>query len=386
MSQVAKLRLQVREAWKRLRGGELTPARAAGSVAVGLLVGVTPLWGLHFWIVLAICVPLRLDVPIAYLAANISLPFIAPFLSIAEIEIGARVLTGRFLPLTRDELARQCVKPFLMEILLGTAVFAPFMALCGGSITFGVASALARRKRAPSKWLDVFERVAARYGASAEGWRRRVTLGYVRSKLANDPVAGAILDLAGDRGLGEVTDVGCGRGQLALVLLEAGRAERVAGFDWDEAKVKEATRAASDLPARFCAGDFASADATIEACDTALLVDVLHYLTSDEQDALLARVAEAARARVIVRDLDPDRGWRSTVTRVQEAVTTFVRFNRGARVHVRPIAAMTTVLGACGFDAEVTPCWAGTPFANVLLVATRRGRAAAPSTPPAAST
>ncbi|MDB4995307.1 MAG: hypothetical protein JWM74_2739 [Myxococcaceae bacterium] len=384
---LSKLRLQVREAWKRLRGGELTPARAAGSVAVGLLVGVTPLWGLHFWIVLAICVPLRLDVPVAYLAANISLPFIAPFLSIAEIEIGARILTGRFLPLTKDELARQGVKPFLEEILIGTAVFAPFMALLGGSITFGVARALARRKRAPSRWLDVFERVAARYADDAEGWRRRVTLGYVRSKLANDPVAGAVLELAGERGLGEVTDVGCGRGQLALVLLEAGRADRVAGFDWDEAKVKEATRAAGDLPARFYAGDFASAKAAaIEGCDTALLVDVLHYLTSDEQDALLRRVADAARARVIVRDLDPDRGWRSTVTRVQEAVTTFVRFNRGARVHVRPIAAATKVLDACGFDAEVTPCWEGTPFANVLLVATRRARAAGRSTPPAAST
>jgi uncharacterized protein (DUF2062 family)/2-polyprenyl-3-methyl-5-hydroxy-6-metoxy-1,4-benzoquinol methylase len=384
---LSKLRLQLREAWKRLRGGELTPARAAGSVAVGLLIGVTPLWGLHFWLVLALCVPLRLDVPVAYLAANISLPFIAPFLSIAEIEIGARILTGRFLALSKDELAAQGVKPFLMEIALGTAVFAPSVALLGGTITFGIARALARRKRAPSKWLDVFERVAARYSAGAAGFRKRATQNYVRSKLAHDPVVGAVLDLAGERGLGEVTDVGCGRGQLALVLLEARRAERVVGFDWDAAKVGDGTRAAGELAARFHAGDLAGANAAaIDPCDTALLVDVLHYLTDEEQDDLLARVARAARARVIVRDLDPDRGWRSTVTRAQEAVTTFVRFNRGARVHVRPIAELTKTLDACGFDAVVTPCWAGTPFANVLLVATRRAGAAAPPTPPSAST
>jgi hypothetical protein len=149
-------------------------------------------------------------------------------------------------------------------------------------------------------------------------------------------------------------------------LLEARRADRVAGFDWDEAKVVVAARAAGDLPARFYVGDLASdSAAAIEPCDTALLVDVLHYLTDDEQDALLTRVADAARGRVIVRDLDPDRSWRSTVTRAQEAVTTFVRFNRGARVHVRPIAALMKVLEARGFDVEVTPGWEGTPFANV---------------------
>jgi len=30
-----------RQAWRRLRGGELTPRRAALSVAVGLLIGMT---------------------------------------------------------------------------------------------------------------------------------------------------------------------------------------------------------------------------------------------------------------------------------------------------------------------------------------------------------
>ena len=50
--------------------------RAAASVAIGLADrSATLLYGLHFWIVVAICVPLKLDAALAYLAANISLPF-----------------------------------------------------------------------------------------------------------------------------------------------------------------------------------------------------------------------------------------------------------------------------------------------------------------------
>ena len=86
-----------RQAWRRLRGGELTPWRAALSVGVGLVIGMTPAFGLHWLIVIAVCVPLRLDTGVAYLAANISMPFIAPFITFAEVETGALLLHGRFM-------------------------------------------------------------------------------------------------------------------------------------------------------------------------------------------------------------------------------------------------------------------------------------------------
>jgi SAM-dependent methyltransferase len=167
-----------------------------------------------------------------------------------------------------------------------------------------------------------------------------------------------------------VTDVGAGRGQLAVLLLEAGGATRVTGYDWDAAKVADATEAAHGLPATFQVADARSQP--VAPCDTALLVDVLHYLTDEEQDDLVSRAAEAARRRVVVRELDPERGWRSTVTRIQEGITTVLRVNRGARVHPRPLGAMSKVLDAAGFDVTIAPCWGSTPFANVLLVGTRR--------------
>src|SRR5207237_691202 len=130
--------------------------------------------------------------------------------------------------------------------------------------------------------------------------------------LASDPVAARIAAMAL---LGEVVDVGCGRGQLVALLLVTRSAIRAVGIDWDEAKLRDARAAMAGLEATFVRGDARTCD--VPAADTVLLVDVLHYMTDDEQDALLDRAARAARSRVIVRELDPERGWRSAVTRAQ---------------------------------------------------------------------
>jgi SAM-dependent methyltransferase len=325
---------------------------------------VTPLYGFHLPIVIAICVPLRLDTPIAYLAANVSLPFIAPFLSLAEIELGAWMRTGHGLALDAATLRTHGVAAFASELALGTLLFSPMMAIAGFALTFAVATGLRRRQQEPSDAMDAaIGRVAGRY---ARG--RRAAYHYVRSKLSSDPVARAI---AAKAPLGKVVDVGCGRGQLGVLLLEAGSADAVTGFDWDEAKVRDARSAAEAMPVDFAVGDVRSRE--LAPCDTLLLIDVLHYLTIDEQDALLLRAAEAVRAargRILVRDLDPDRGWRSKVTRVQEAITTSLRFNRGARVQLRPMREIQRVLEGAGFAVTIEPCWGSTPFANVLLVGT----------------
>lgn len=363
-----ELRDKVREAWRRLRGGDLTPARAAASVGVGLAIGVTPLYGFHLPLVIAVCLPLGLDTPVAYLAANISLPFIAPFLTMAEIEIGSKITTGAWLSLTREALHQYGIKPFLRQIIVGTVVFSPLVASVGAFLTFAIAS-LFRKAPPPDSFEAVVDRVADRYARGS-----KFTRGYVRSKMNGDPVVRALFDRSKENNFGEVTDVGCGRGQLSVMLLEAKTATKTNGFDWDEAKIEEAKRAAESLEGAFSKGDLRSHE--IAVCDTSLLLDVLHYLTADEQDALLARVAVATRNTIFVRELDPDRGWRSSVTRFQERVTTRAGVNRGARVLLRPISALTNVLERNGFDVEVTPCWAGTPFSNVLVTATRRDQKA----------
>jgi uncharacterized protein (DUF2062 family) len=116
----AELRAHAKTAWKRLRGGELTPSRAAASVAIGLAIGVTPLWGVHWLIVLAVCLPLRLDAGVAFLASNISLPFIAPFITFAELEVGSRIVRGAWLAMKPEDVKALTFSSFVSELLVGT--------------------------------------------------------------------------------------------------------------------------------------------------------------------------------------------------------------------------------------------------------------------------
>ena len=208
------------------------------------------------------------------------------------------------------------------------------------------------------------QRVAQRYASVSARM-------YARGKLGSDPIAEQLVALGRERNLGEVVDVGCGRGQMGILLLEAGVASRVVGVDWDEGKLEDARKASENLSTAFEKADVR--EVAPPACDTLLLVDVLHYLTDKQQIAVLERCMQSARKCVVLRELDPDRGWRSATTRAQEAVTTFFGYNVGERVRVLPIASFTDVLERGGFSTRVEPSWGKTPFSNVAIIAERGG-------------
>ena len=195
---------------------------------------------------------------------------------------------------------------------------------------------------------------------------------YARGKLGSDPIAEQLVAHGrASGGFGEVVGVGCGRGQMGILLLEAGVATSVVGVDWDEGKLEDGRKACGDLPMKFEKADVR--EVAPPPCDTLLLIDVLHYLTDKKQLEVLERCMHSARKRVVLRELDPDRGWRSATTRVQEAVTTFFGYNVGERVRVLPIASFTEVLARGGFSASVEPSWGKTPFSNVAVFAERSG-------------
>ena len=86
----------------------------------------------------------------------------------------------------------------------------------------------------PAELRAVLHQVAARYSHGSRFTRR-----YTRSKLRNDPVNRMVLERAVADGFGHVLDLGCGRGQLDLALLEGGGARSVLGFDWCEAALAD---------------------------------------------------------------------------------------------------------------------------------------------------
>ena len=365
---------KLRRAWNRLRGGEITPARAFWSVAIGVFVGVQPTPGVHVFIVLGVCVPLRLDAALSYLAANISIPPVAPFLWFASFQVGSRILFGHFAALSVEDARALVHAPgsMLGALAIGSVVFGAGLASVFGSLAYVLARMRGARVVSPeSAYGDAIARTAQRY---ARATKRRASLHYVRAKLLRDPCTRAIFDRAP---LGDVLDLGCGRGQLALFLLESGAATSVLGCEWDATKLDLARRAADGLEARFTCGDVR--DAEVQPADTVLLVDVLHYFSIPEQDALLTRAARLVRpgGRLLVREASAGHGVRSFLTQLFERIGRALRINRGERLVFRDVArAFVPVLEASGMVCAVEPCWEGTPLSNVLLIARapERGR------------
>lgn len=216
----------------------------------------------------------------------------------------------------------------------------------------------------PPGHFGLTRQVVARYAGASHFARN-----FVRGKLLTDPASAAILRLAAARGgFGTVTDLGCGRGQVGLSLLLAGLATEVTGLDLDPAKIADARRAAAGLPARFAVADLCAA--AVPAAETVLIFDVLLQLPAAAQQALLARMAAAARHRVVIRAFDPARGWRSRVGVAMERLGCRLRRD-GSTFRPLPLDTLATPLAAAGFHISVTPCWGWTPLPNVMLVAER---------------
>ncbi len=379
---------ELKRVWCDLRGGDLSATRVAASVAVGAFIGCLPIFGLHLPIVLILSLRLRLDGALAYVAANISNPFFAPFLFAGEVQLGALVLEGKLPEMgTKLEMAHA-----LSSFPKYLAVGAPIVGIGAGIVLGAVALAFTWLKRrfvgpgsrpvyalgvnAPA-WVVAAERVARRY---ADPEDRAVTtqtqFNYVRIKLVLDPIAQLIADIGGteEHALGDVVDIGTGRGQLPIVLMELGRARSARGFDWDDAKIADGAKAAARSPKldiELFKGDAREIDP--KEADTVLLIDVIHYFTIEEQDAILRRAARSVRpgGRLVVREADTERGWRSFMTLLEEKVFTTLRFNRGERVKFRPAREIAAILEEEGLSSRVQPAWGKTPFSNVLIVGER---------------
>jgi trans-aconitate methyltransferase len=211
----------------------------------------------------------------------------------------------------------------------------------------------------------LYRAVAARYRVCG-----RFAFHYVASKLRRDPLTAAMLALGRVQPFGAVVDIGCGRGQFAALLLEAGLAHSILGIERNAALLEQAHGAMRGLPFEGQRRDLTD-DARVPSGETILLLDVLYQLPTHVQTALLEATAAAARHRILIRMADPSRGWRAHFTRFAERAARRIWPNAGATVNARPVDAAVEILRARGYVVTVAPCWAGTPFSNVIVIAER---------------
>jgi SAM-dependent methyltransferase len=226
------------------------------------------------------------------------------------------------------------------------------------------------------------ERIVAA-AAQAYAPAGRTALHFARGKLRHDPVFRAILA----RGLvpdgARLVDLGCGQGVLEVFLVAA-RAEHARG-EWPAAwpspprlasargvdlrpRAIAAARAALGDKAVFEVGDVRSA--AIPACDAIAILDVLHYMPHADQARVLARCRQALAPDgvLLLRIGDAEAGLRATITRLADQAITLAR-GGWPRLYMRGLRSWIAAVEHAGFRVEAAPMSAGTPFANLLIVA-----------------
>jgi uncharacterized protein (DUF2062 family) len=342
--------------WRRLRGGG-SPFSLSVSVGLGLFIGCLPLYGLHLPLCLVACLPFGLDAVAAYLAAQISNPWIAPFLVTLEARVGGRMLARSALTLNELELGH--LGDVFERTFAGSLVVGGVLALLGAVVT----SLVARRDEAPSSEREAIRRTIERYRNQPTADRV-----YVAVKLRTDPVVERLAALGA---LGRVIDAGAGRGQMGLFLWELGRITELSGFDPDARKLGVA-RAAAGESGRYEVNALGAYVRAAHSADSVLLLDVLHYLTPAEQNDVLASVKQWLRpgGRILIREVAERARLRGTITRLAERIAALTGYNRASRsLGFRPLGETVARLEALGFVCTVDDASAGTPFDNAFIVA-----------------
>jgi len=200
---------------------------------------------------------------------------------------------------------------------------------------------------------------------------QRSNRGYARGKLRWDPMFATVAPLLATSPHG-LLDIGCGLGLLGHYLRGRGFRAPYRGLDLDARKIQHA-RAAADADMDFTVG---SATDLPEFEGNVALLDVLHYMTAEDQQ----RALESAAARVapggilLIRNVLRDGSWRFRTTLIEERLASLIGWMRTPTQHFPERAEIEPPLQSRGLMVNVAPLWGRTPF-NSYLIAGRRGAA-----------
>ncbi len=376
---MAGLRSRIHDLGRLILSQHRSPGRVAWALVLGFVVGCTPTFGVQILICVLLATALRLNLPIMYAAANVSIPPMVPLIGFASVQLGELVRLGHFASLSRADFAADRLHGTVVRffwawlrggVLLGAAI---------GVVVGGLVYLYLRRRRAGAEspamdparadaLTQVIERAAERFAQAHPRYRY-----YARYKYRLDPVYRALCEQVPPDA--ELVDLGCGLGMLPIALGEAGRGRRLCGLDWDADKIAVGQQAAASLPqVELVHKDIHTSG--VPSADVVTLIDVLHYYPASEQDALLAEVARALRpgGLLFIRETDPARQGGAGLTRFIERAMVRLGWNVGPAVRYRPLDELAAALSRLGFSVSQAELAATTHPGNVLLTC-RKDRA-----------
>lgn len=372
-------RQRLRRAFYDLRlEGEGT-GREAAALGLGVFIGCTPFYGFHLLLCWIAGWVFRLNRLKLYIASNISIPLVSPFLLFAELQTGAWVRRHDLHDLTLQSLRTTSPWTFGADLLIGSAVV-------GGLLGLSVAAAtlMTGGMRRDDPVLAVLWRRASDpyIAAGVTAWE------FARGKLRGDPVYRALLQPGVLAAGTTLLDLGCGTGLALAVLREAVRL-RAAGTPLPavpafptmigvELRLRAASIARQVLGPSIRIVDRDARAFEFPPSATVLLLDVLHMMPRGDQEELLARVAAALEpgGAVIIREADAAGGVGFLWVRAGNRLKAIVTGNWRQRFAFRTHADWTELLRGHGLRVEAQRAGQGTPFANLLVIGRRPGGAA----------
>jgi uncharacterized protein (DUF2062 family) len=360
----------------RLRTRRDSPRQQAGAVWLGVTIGCTPLFGLHLLMCIVFARLLGLSAVTTYLASYVNNPFVMPLTLYLSVGIGRWLFTGEWPVMRLDYAHAVGVWHLGRDILVGSLVVGLTLGGLLAALVYRFSSQHQARHALERRLIDT---IARRYrNADLFDWE------FVQAKLKRDPLYFGLLKADLLPRAGRVLDLGCGRGILLALLTSAARlyasgqwrsdwpapptALTLAGVDASPANIAVA-RAALGNGVELRVADLR--DYEPPAANVVLLLDVLHYLPAHRQPKMLARASAALEpgGMLLIRDADADAGLRFTLTRLAELAAAWCRGEWRPGFHYRGRAAWVGLLRAQGLIVETRDLSAGTPFANVLIVA-----------------
>src|SRR5262249_53144763 len=158
-----------------------------------------------------------LNAVIVYAAANISIPPMIPLLGLGSVELGERLLHGRFLSLVAADFQRQGARtlahPFFFSLMVGRALLGGPVGLVGGAIFYRI---LKNRPVTPES--ETVDRIGAGLADAARTYDAAPARykWYARMKYRMDPCYRAVAAWVPPGSF--TVDLGTGLGMLPVLL------------------------------------------------------------------------------------------------------------------------------------------------------------------------
>jgi uncharacterized protein (DUF2062 family) len=364
--------VQLRRLFQGLRTEGAGARRETAAVALGVFIGCLPLYGLHLAICWIVGFLLGLNRLKMYFAANISNPFVAPWLVFTEVQVGAWVRRGSFHPVSREYIASTGLTVFGVDALVGSVFVGLTLAVLAAWGTYS----LVRGSGDDRPFADLVRRASDRYvGTSVTAWE------FARGKLRMDPIYRATLSPDVLPSGGTLLDVGCGQGLALALLAEAKlasdartwpadwppppRFERMTGIELRK-RVAKIARAALEADADVVDADVRTLP--LGPARAVLLFDVLQLMPHEDQEALVATMAARLDRDgvLLVREADASAGWRFAAVRLGNRFKLIVSGAWRQPFHPRTETDWRACFARHGFRTEVRPM-GKPPFANLLF-------------------